>query len=69
MATMGHATRSGEKIALREERRRMNVNAKELAGIGIVLAWSLNWGNSRRTKRSEAGFTIRKREVSWIFVE
>lgn len=60
------------------ERKRMNVNAKELAGIGTVSAWSLNWGSSRRTKRSEAGFTMREiekerigflRDKPWIKVQ
>lgn len=68
MATMGHATQRGEKTALREAKKANERECKG-AGIGIVSAWSLNWGSSRRTKRSEAGFTIRKREVSWIFAE
>lgn len=60
MATMGHATRRGERLLY--ERREEEANERECKGVGIVSAWSLNWGSSRRTKRSEAGFTMKERE-------
>lgn len=48
--------------------RGKEANERECKGarIGIVSAWSLNWGSSRRAKGSEAGFTIRKKERSTL---